>query len=72
MANFMGRGRYRGRMLSEIDVGNDDYYEHDIPNCPDTSDSPLWMDPPGSVPEALRPGVTIHPSALNPIVCLNH
>ena len=30
------------RMLSEIDVNNDDYYLHGIP---DTADSPLWMDP---------------------------
>lgn len=67
-----GHGRRRGRMRSEIDVNNDDYYLHGIPGCPDTADSPLWMDPPDGIPVALRPRVKIHPSALLPIVCRNH
>ena len=68
-----GRGRRRGRMLSEIDVNNDDYYLHDIPGCPDTADSPLWIDPPDRlIAEALRPRVNIHPSAFLPVVCDRH
>ncbi len=46
--DLMAVRRRRGRMLTEIDVGNDDYYDHDIPNCRDAADSPLWMDPPPS------------------------
>lgn len=29
-----------------IDTDRDDYYGHDIPDCWDTEDSPLWIDPP--------------------------
>ena len=68
-----GSTRRRGRMLSEIDVNNDDYYLHGIPGCPDTADSPLWIDPPDRlIAEALRPRVNIHPSAFQPIVCGGH
>jgi len=68
-----GRTRRRGRMLSEIDVNNDDYYLHDIPGCPDTADSPLWIDPPDRlIAEAQRPRVNIHPSAFLPVVCDRH
>ena len=71
--DLMAVGRRRGRMLTEIDVGRDDYYQHGIPGCADASDSPLWMDPPDElIPVALRPRVKIHPSALLPIVCRNH
>ena len=69
--DLMNNPRRRGRMLSEIDVNNDDYYLHGIPGCPDTADSPLWMDPPDAIPVALRPRVKIHPSALLPMVCRN-
>ena len=47
--DLMAGPRRRGRMLSEIDVNNDDYYLHGIPGCPDTADSPLWMDPPDGI-----------------------
>ena len=70
--DLMAVGRRRGRMLSEIDVGRDDYYQHGIPGCPDASDSPLWIDPPDRlIAEALRPRVNIHPSAFLPVVCGN-
>ena len=29
---------------AELDVGRDDYFEHDIPNCPDLADS-VFLDP---------------------------
>ena len=71
--DLMAVGRRRGRMLSEIDVGRDDYYQHGIPGCPDASDSPLWIDPPDRlIADALRPRVNIHPSAFMPVVCGNH
>ena len=71
--DLMAVGRRRGRMLSEIDVGRDDYYQHGIPGCPDASDSPLWIDPPDRlIPEVLRPRVQIHPSAFLPIDCGRH
>ncbi|MYD84930.1 MAG: hypothetical protein F4Y14_01305 [Acidobacteria bacterium] len=55
-----------------VDSGNDDYYGHRIPGCVDTEDSPLWIDPPGGLPAALRPQVRVLPSALRPIRCWRH
>ena len=56
----------------EIDFGRDDYYGHDIPGCWDTEDSPLWLDPPGGMPSALRPLLSIPPSARQPVLCRIH
>ncbi len=41
--DLMAVGRRRGRMITEIDIGRDDYWQHGISGCRDAADSPLWI-----------------------------
>ncbi len=65
--DLMAIYRKRGRMLTQIDVGRDDYYEHDIPGCADVAYAPLWIDPPaGEKPLPLQLRVYDFPIPDNP------